>query len=78
MFKALKLRQMEVISVTDARRLGFVYDAEIDETDGSVRAIIVRSRFGFWGKIFGKGDYIIPWENIAVTGHDLMLVRTKD
>lgn len=78
MFRALKLRQMEVVSITDARRLGHIYDVEIKESDGSVSAIIVRSNLGFWGRFLGKGEYIIPWEQIAVTGRDLVLVRTGD
>lgn len=78
MFRALKLRQMEVVSITDARRLGYIYDVEIKESDGSVSAIIVRSNLSFWGRFFGKGEYIIPWEQIAVTGRDLVLVRIAD
>ena len=78
MFRALKLRQMEVVSLYDARRLGFIYDVEINENDGSVRAIIVRPRLGLFGRLIGKGDYIIPWENIAVTGRDLVLVKLEE
>lgn len=77
MFNALKLRQMEVVSLCDARRLGFVYDVEINERTGAVSAVIVRSRMGFLWRFFGKGEYIIPWEQIAVTGRDLMLVKLE-
>ncbi len=75
MFRAMKLRQMEVINITDARRLGYIYDVEIKESDGSISAIIVRRAYSFWGRLFGKGEYIIPWEQIAVYGRDLVLVR---
>lgn len=78
MFRALKLRQMEVVSIYDARRLGYIYDVEINDSDGSVAAIIVRSKLGFWGRLFGKGEYIIPWEQIAVAGYDLVLVRIEE
>lgn len=44
MFRAMKLRQKEVINITDARRLGFVHDVEINENDGSLEAIIVPRR----------------------------------
>ena len=78
MFRALKLRQMEAISIHDAGRLGYIYDVEINESDGAVSAIIVRSGLGFLGRLFGKREYIIPWEQIAVTGRDLVLVRLND
>lgn len=73
MFRAMKLRQMEVINITDARRLGYIYDVEIKESDGSISAIIVRR--SFWGRLLGRGEYIIPWEQIAVYGRDLVLVQ---
>lgn len=78
MFRAMKLRQLEVISVTDARRLGFVRDVDINETDGSVTALIVPKGTGFWGKFFHRGEYVIPWESIVAAGRDLVLVKTDD
>ena len=73
MFRAMKLRQKEVINITDARRLGFVHDVEINQNDGSLEAIIVPRRRLF-GRIFG-GEYIIPWDCIEVSGKDVVLVR---
>ena len=75
MSRAMKLRQMEVVSINDARRLGFIHDVEINEGDGSISAIIVRSRGGFFWRFFGRGEYIIPWEQISVYGRDLVLVQ---
>ena len=67
MFRAMKLRQKEVINITDARRLGFVHDVEINENDGSLEAIIVPRRRLF-GRIFG-GEYIIPWDCIEAVSY---------
>lgn len=75
MFRAMKLRRLEVISVNDARRLGFVRDVDIDETDGSVIALIVPKRRGFWGWLPPRGEYIIPWSSIVCAGRDLILVN---
>jgi YlmC/YmxH family sporulation protein len=35
------LKDKEVISVTDGRRLGFVIDAEIDHSNGRILSIIL-------------------------------------
>lgn len=78
MFRAMKLRQLEVISITDARRLGYVHDVEINENDGSISAIIVPKGRGLLSRFFRRGEYIIPWENIAAAGRDLLLVRIDD
>lgn len=78
MFRAMKLRQLEVISVTDARRLGFVRDVEINEDDGSVTALIVPKKNGLLGWLFHRSEYIIPWSSIVAAGRDLVLVRMED
>ena len=75
MFRAMKLRQLEVISVTDARRLGYVRDVDIDENSGSVTALIVPKGNGFFERLFRHGEYVIPWDNIVAAGRDLVLVR---
>lgn len=75
MYRAMKLRQLEVICITDASRLGFVHDVEVNETDGSITALVVPKGHGFWSRLLHRGEYLIPWENIVVTGRDLVLVR---
>lgn len=75
MFRAMKLHQLEVINITDARRLGFVHDVEINESDGSVSALIVPKGKGFFGRLFNRGEYVILWEQIVAAGRDLVLVR---
>lgn len=78
MFRAMKLRQLEVISVTDARRLGFVRDVDINESDGSVTALIVPKGTGLLGRLLHRGEYVIPWSCIVAAGRDLVLVRMED
>ncbi|MDO5399015.1 MAG: YlmC/YmxH family sporulation protein [bacterium] len=78
MFRAMKLRQLEVISVNDARRLGFVRDVDINESDGSVTALIVPKGTGLLGRLFHRGEYVIPWDCIVAAGRDLVLVRIED
>lgn len=78
MFRGYNLRQKEVVNIKTAQRLGFIYDVEINETTGSVEAIIVRQHGGFWRRIFGGGEMIITWNAIEVVGEDLVLVRFFD
>lgn len=78
MFRAMKLCRMEVVNVNDARRIGFIHDVEIDENDGSIKAVIVRPKGRGIFTLFGKGEYVIPWHQILVWGRDLVLVRIDE
>lgn len=73
--RALELRQKQVINITDGKRLGYVYDVEMDLNDGRVDALVLPGEGKLLG-IFGKNsDYIIPWENIKKIGKDTILVE---
>lgn len=74
MFRGYKLRQKEVINIRTAERIGFVRDVEINESSGSVDAIIVPRRGCFVKRIFG-GEMIIPWSAIEVVGDEVILVN---
>jgi YlmC/YmxH family sporulation protein len=76
--RALDLRQKEVINIADGKRLGYVYDIEMDLRDGRVDSIIIPGDARFFG-LFGKNnDYIIPWENIKKIGMDIILVELNE
>lgn len=69
------LRNKEIINVEDGKRLGFVCDMEFDLSNGTVSALIVPHKIGFWS-IFRKNDeYVIPWENIKKIGDDIIIVE---
>ena len=75
MLNATQLRRREVIDIATAERLGYVCDVEIDFKTGLIRSVIVPKRGGlisFFGK---KNEYVIPWENIAAIGKDIILVN---
>ena len=68
------LREKEVINVCDGRRLGYVYDIEIESCTGRVIAIVVL----FDCRMFGFGrceELVIPWERICCFGKDTVLVN---
>lgn len=76
--RTLDLRQKEVINVIDGKRLGYVYDIEMDLRDGRVYSIIIPGDSKFLG-LFGRNtDYIIPWENIKKIGMDTILVELNE
>ncbi len=69
-----ELRQKDVISTKDGRRLGYITDFEIDVTCGKICTIIVspcQSPFAFAG---GREAYRIPWEKIDCIGEDAVLI----
>ena len=75
MFRGGNLRRREVVDVCTAERLGFVWDLEIDEKEGRITAIIVMR--GGWRRLFGIGEFIIPWSDIAVVGDKYILADMR-
>ena len=75
--KGENLKQKEVIEINTAERLGFVKDVEINMEDGSIKSIIIPKRYRFFRRIFGSGEYIIPWQSIVRVGRDIILVELE-
>ena len=67
-----ELRCKEVISICDGNRIGFVSDVQIDTCTGRLFALVVPGRARFFG-LFGRTDYLIPWESIRRIGEDIIL-----
>lgn len=68
-------RTKEVINVCTGYRLGYVCDAEIDETDGKVTALIVPGPYRFFGLFGHEDDYLLPWDCIERIGADIILIN---
>ncbi len=76
--RLVDLQKKEVINIFDGKRMGFLYDVEIDLSTGKIGSIIVPGRTRFFG-LFGKGEeYIISYEDIKKVGDDIILVEFKD
>lgn len=69
------LRNKEIINVNDGKRLGFVCDAEFDLSDGTVSALIVPRKIGFFSFFRKDDEYVIPWESIKKIGDDIIIVE---
>lgn len=75
--KMTELRCKEVICVADGRRLGFVYDVQIEIPEGCIKSIIVPGPCRFFGLFGRRDDFVIPWNCIRRIGPDIILVEIK-
>lgn len=72
--RASELRAKEVINVADGRRLGHLYDLDVDPQTGRIRAIILPGGgrgLWFWSR---ERDLEIAWGDIVKIGVDVILV----
>jgi len=71
--KTSDLRMLDVVNIGDGRRLGNVYDLDLDVETGEILAIILPGESGLFG--FGRRpDIEIPWDRIVRIGIDVILV----
>jgi len=76
--RASELRLKEVISINDGKRLGNVYDMELDTETGQIKSIIIPGGGKVLG-FLGRGEeFIIPWSKVQKIGVDIILVDDKD
>ena len=70
-----KLKNKEVINISDGRSLGFVYDIEVDLDKGVIDGIVIPGARGFMGPFSKKeGDMVIKWDKVKTVGDDVILV----
>ena len=78
LLRASDFRQKEVINIANGKRLGFVYDVEVDMNKGVIESIIVPGQGKFLGLFGRETDYVIPWTNIKKVGDDIILVEINE
>lgn len=71
------LRNKDVINVCNGKRLGCVYDVEVDLCSGRVTAIVVPGDTRLLN-FSAKNDLRIPWDRIVRVGDDTILVELAD
>ena len=76
-FSTFDLRQKEVISINDGKRLGYPSDFELDLSDGRILSLLIPRYCGFFGWRRAE-DLIIPWNKIECIGEDAILVRITE
>ena len=72
------LRYKEVIDVHSGYRLGYVCDAEFDDSEGRLISLITPGRAKLFGLLGREDDYVLPWSCIARIGSDIILVDAKE
>ncbi|MBO4264926.1 MAG: YlmC/YmxH family sporulation protein [Clostridia bacterium] len=71
-----RVRDKEVIDIQNGKRIGRVYDVEIDAQSGCVCALIVLVQND---KLFAKAEYLtLFWQNIKKIGDDFILCCIED
>lgn len=70
-----ELQKKEVINISDGKRLGFLYDVEIDLKNGKVGSIIVPARKRFFAFFRKYEENIISFEQIKKIGDDIILIE---
>ena len=74
MVKISELKQKDVININDGRRLGDVYDVEIDMEKGKIDALVVPGTGKILGLFSKESDIVVSWENIKKIGADVILI----
>jgi YlmC/YmxH family sporulation protein len=69
-----QLRQMEIVEISEGRRLGFIGDIVFNEDFTKIEELVIPSQNGLLS-IFKKKDEIhIKWNQIKTIGIDIILV----
>ena len=76
MFKTSELKQKEVININDGRRLGMVYDMEINMETGELESIVIPGSGKLLGFFSKDSDIVVSWSNIRKIGVDVILVES--
>ena len=70
-----ELQEKDVVNIADGRKLGQIYDLEIDLHKREIKSLIVPAETRLFGWISGGQEWIIPWRQIVKIGSDVILVR---
>lgn len=74
MVKISELKQREVININDGKKLGIVYDVEIDMEKGKIDALVIPGTGRVLGLFSKESDIVVSWENIKKIGTDVILI----
>lgn len=72
-----ELQKKEVINLSNGKRLGFVYDAEINLQTGILESLIVPCRNSIFRFFFKYEELIIDFDKIKKIGDDIILVELE-
>ncbi|HON43486.1 MAG TPA: YlmC/YmxH family sporulation protein [Bacillota bacterium] len=78
MLRASELRVKEVVSVNDGKRLGYIFDLEIDMDTGKILSFVIPGGGRILGFLGRGGELVLDWENIRKVGRDVVLVDDSE
>jgi len=76
--KIAELRNKEIINAEDGKRLGFLFDVDVNLEDGKLEALILKGTGKLFGFIGTDKDMIIPWNMVQKVGHDTIIVSISE
>ena len=76
-FMLSELRLMEVIDISDGRRLGFIGDIIYDESLKKIDSIVIPPQGSILSLFKKKEEIRIKWNQIKIIGSDVIIVDTS-
>ncbi|MBQ9411622.1 MAG: YlmC/YmxH family sporulation protein [Oscillospiraceae bacterium] len=71
------MRYKEIVNITSGQRLGYVSDAEVELSSGTLKALIVPGPARFFGLFGREPDYLVPMDCVTRMGRDIILVEIQ-
>lgn len=76
--KISELQSKDVVNVGNGRKLGKIYDLELDLRKGRIRSLIIPGESRLFGWVSHGQDWVIPWHRIVKIGSDVILVQLDE
>ncbi|KPC74962.1 hypothetical protein ADL26_10605 [Thermoactinomyces vulgaris] len=76
--KISELQAKDVVNIADGRKLGQIYDLDLDLRRGVIHAIVVPGESKWFGFVSSGHEWVIPWRQIVKIGSDVILVRLEE
>lgn len=76
--KISELQSKDVVNIANGRKLGRIYDLELDLRKGTIEAIIIPGEARLFGWFSNGQEWIIPWRQVVKIGSDVILVRLDE
>lgn len=70
-----QLRQMEVIDISEGKRLGFISDIIFDDDIREIEYIVIPPQNSLLSIFRKKDEILVRWDSIKTIGIDIILVN---
>lgn len=72
-----QLKQMEVVEISEGRRLGFIGDIIFNEDFTKIESLVIPNQNGLMSIFKKKDEMHIKWNQIKTIGIDIILVDSS-